>query len=295
MGGYGVSIFFLLSGFLIAYSNEKDWKRFAVKRIARIVPLYYILTVLTYLLVTVKPDWFNTTVSKPMNLLYSLFFIPYINPNGLVRPILDVSWALLPEVWLYVIYMIGLVIKEDRALHITVACFGMLLLLSYVCPNPILDTYRVSFACIPLGIIFSELYRKNSIKKKVGCDTLARILMAILFFIGSYLYNYMALNGLWYISIMISSCVFSFFVYMKNTKESKVLAFIAQISYSMYLTHEFIVKGINRLIIPLESVSVVNILLSFLCLLIAIIVGSIVYKTMEKPMQIFVLKILKRK
>ena len=39
-GGYGVAIFFLLSGFLVAYSTQNGNKLFLTKRSIRIIPVY---------------------------------------------------------------------------------------------------------------------------------------------------------------------------------------------------------------------------------------------------------------
>lgn len=57
----GVSIFFVLSGFLITFryaekfqSGQRDFKTYLINRFARIFPLYFILTTLTFIL----PYWF---------------------------------------------------------------------------------------------------------------------------------------------------------------------------------------------------------------------------------------------
>ncbi len=54
---YGVSIFFVLSGFLISYRYSEynfclysTWRNYIINRIARIYPLYFFLTVLTFVL-----------------------------------------------------------------------------------------------------------------------------------------------------------------------------------------------------------------------------------------------------
>ena len=43
-GAWGVDIFFVISGFIMMYVTESNERNFLVKRIIRIVPLYWMLT-----------------------------------------------------------------------------------------------------------------------------------------------------------------------------------------------------------------------------------------------------------
>ena len=131
-GGYGVAIFFLLSGFLVAYSTQNGNKLFLTKRFIRIIPVYYLMTALTYILVMIKPSLFNTTTENPIYLVKSLLFIPYVNPNGIVRPILDVAWALLPEVWLYLLYWIVMKVSHKYRNEIVAIILFLIFLLGEI-------------------------------------------------------------------------------------------------------------------------------------------------------------------
>lgn len=86
------------------------------------------MTFLTYILVVIKPSLFNTTTANPIYLIKSLLFVPYVNPNGIVRPILDVAWALLPEVWLYLLYWIIMKVshKYRNEIALTILCIVFL-------------------------------------------------------------------------------------------------------------------------------------------------------------------------
>ena len=49
-GAAGVDLFFVLSGFIIAYSSSRDAQHFLARRFIRIVPAYWIATIIAALL-----------------------------------------------------------------------------------------------------------------------------------------------------------------------------------------------------------------------------------------------------
>lgn len=98
-GHYGVDIFFVLSGIVLAkYFNQKspiNWKLFLFGRFIRIVPMYWIVTcvaVMYYLYVKKSPN-----VSS---LFHSFFFLGGVNEKGIIEPILPVGWTLHFE-WIF--------------------------------------------------------------------------------------------------------------------------------------------------------------------------------------------------
>ena len=105
MGDYGVKLFFCISGFIIVHtamhmpsgweSSTTFWRR----RIKRIVPLYWIVTA-AYIVKTVA----SGQQVGVADVLQSYFFIPYVNPHGLVQPILGQGWSLNYEMLFYLTF-----------------------------------------------------------------------------------------------------------------------------------------------------------------------------------------------
>jgi exopolysaccharide production protein ExoZ len=114
----GVDVFFVVSG-LIMYLTGRHLApgEFLARRITRIVPLYWILTLLVSLVLFFRPELFRTTIVTGTYLLKSLFFIPYQNPahGGDVTPILVPGWSLNMEMFFYLIFA-GLLAFPARAL-----------------------------------------------------------------------------------------------------------------------------------------------------------------------------------
>lgn len=297
-GGYGVTVFFLLSGFLLMFSTEKNTDRFLIKRIARIIPLFWTVTIFTFVIARLKPDWFNTTVATVPNLIKSLLFIPYVNPNGNVRPILDVSWALFPEVWLYVVFFIAMKVSHRYRGLLSGVVFFCLFIIS-IGPgsdSPIFAQYKLSFLTLPLGMLvyyFWSTGKLNQIREWV--NRLEKWILIVIFWLVGLAYNYLTIAGWNYFGVVLTVIVFIVFLITEGLmKKNKLLGTLGQISYSMYLIHEFIVKGFSRLIYPLDGITFISFVLSIACLGATITLAYFVNKYYERPMSEFVLQSLKK-
>ena len=105
MGDYGVKLFFCISGFIIvhtAMAMPQGWetsKTFWRRRIRRIVPLYWIMT--TLYLVKVAAAGQHVGIDE---ILQSYLFVPYVNPHGLIQPILGQGWSLDYEMLFYLAF-----------------------------------------------------------------------------------------------------------------------------------------------------------------------------------------------
>lgn len=125
IGAAGVDLFFVLSGFIIAYSASHDARQFLARRLIRILPAYWIATAIAALFVL-------QAMSPPETLYWlvqSLFYLP--GPGG--RPVLIfVAWTLVYELAFYLLYWLALRAGTRRA---PVVAIAMLLVLGLV-PMP---------------------------------------------------------------------------------------------------------------------------------------------------------------
>ncbi len=110
-GLYGVDLFFVLSGFLMARIMETDPSAFLKRRLVRIVPLYWLCTLGVYIIALLKPELLHTTQANAWNLIKSLGFLPYRKEGGVMQPMLFLGWTLNYEMYFYVICSVILLFR----------------------------------------------------------------------------------------------------------------------------------------------------------------------------------------
>ena len=118
-GAWGVDIFFVISGFIMMYITEHNNKNFLIKRIIRIVPLYWLLTLTVFLIAFLEPEILNNTTANFEHLLKSLFFIPFNKNETGHFPILFLGWTLNYEIIFYILFAFTIVIFKRFRLMIS--------------------------------------------------------------------------------------------------------------------------------------------------------------------------------
>jgi exopolysaccharide production protein ExoZ len=111
----GVDIFFVISGFIMLLTTRNSRPiEFIVRRIIRVAPLYWLLTVGVAVAASLRPALFRETVVNAKTLLLSLLFIPYQNgaQHGDVFPILVPGWSLNFEMFFYAIFAVVLLARS---------------------------------------------------------------------------------------------------------------------------------------------------------------------------------------
>jgi peptidoglycan/LPS O-acetylase OafA/YrhL len=119
-GAQGVAIFFLISGFIMTYTADTaddgvpPYRRalhFATRRIARVVPLYWFFTLLVAAIAAMV-GFSKALDTNAVNLLRSLFFLPYVNTTGVMLPVLPIGWTLNYEMFFYVAFALFLLVPH---------------------------------------------------------------------------------------------------------------------------------------------------------------------------------------
>jgi exopolysaccharide production protein ExoZ len=106
---FGVSTFFVISGFIMCYITRDDADGFLKKRLQRIVPIYWIVTI-AHLLLTAKIPVGLVRGTVPMDILWSFLFLPTSE-----FPVLSVGWTLNSEVYFYFVFAAALLVNRKLA------------------------------------------------------------------------------------------------------------------------------------------------------------------------------------
>ena len=124
VGFFSLDVFFLISGFVMALlitRPKQTQDRFIKDRIARVLPMIWPLTLAVFVLAMVTPSLMNSTTPNPVNLLKSLFFIPYYKENGVISPILPVAWTLNYEILFYGFCALSFLVRVPKRLAVVTA------------------------------------------------------------------------------------------------------------------------------------------------------------------------------
>jgi len=175
----GVALFFCISGFIMVYVSRQNTEDFLLRRIIRIVPVYWFATIACFFFVmfglnnvpyvwptlwgfaTERPyglvQWayahFGLTDSVKTEMLKSLFFVPYKNPQGDWMPVLSVGWTLNLEMFFYVLFAVALKISRTYAPLIVVGLLTVPKVLDRYGFGPYIEFYsHIYTLCFMYGI-----------------------------------------------------------------------------------------------------------------------------------------------
>lgn len=116
-GEVGVDIFFVISGFVMMISTgslagTKDgWKYFGMRRLVRIVPMYWLATTVKLATLVLIPSAVLHASLNPGTTILSYLFLPSRNEAGRIEPLLGVGWTLTFEMFFYVTFTIALLVR----------------------------------------------------------------------------------------------------------------------------------------------------------------------------------------
>jgi len=268
LGKNGVHLFFVLSGFLITYlllSEKKknsriDFKKFYLRRIFRIWPLYYIIILISFLLIpalvnsfqifSITPSYYNRIID-PSNydlkaiLLYALFLPNFALHAGKVIVGASQSWSVGVEEQFYIVWPI---IVSFITRKLIAAVFGSILIAFIITnlqfPNSLLGTLAavIPFEFMAIGALGGYFYSEYSgaITQYTKSKSIyIAVLLLIGFLIAAPVFTL-------YVQNIILGFVFLLFILVSInqsnpiTFKSKYFSYLGNISYGIYMYHPFV-------------------------------------------------------
>ncbi len=284
-GGLGVDIFFVLSGFLMVYTqNDKRGPyKFLLGRIKRIYPLYIIIST-PIILMLVNLDGVYKLIS---NLLLFPTFGKY--HHGLAN---SPSWTLIYEMVFYVFFTFSLLISKNSrsaclisvgiiisSILITHNVIGMEPRYGWIHLGYILgDTLMLDFAA---GTLLALIYKKIGKPKFIKFNLMLIIVLSIIYISlchidGARLYRF-GVPALLIISIAIYTKEGNGILY-------KTLHVIGDASYSIYLSHIYFFYVVRTSLIANKESIIASQVSVIMTTLVCVCVGIFINRTIEKPL-----------
>ena len=140
----GVDLFFVISGCVIVLASGRLFRvpggraRFLAHRIARVVPLYWLVSLVYLALALARPDLLGeaaTLVHAPAALLAGFLFWPAARPDGIVQPLYGLGWTLNYEAFFYALLAAGLGLGRRGAVAWLVGILALLVAAGAVLPD----------------------------------------------------------------------------------------------------------------------------------------------------------------
>lgn len=263
LGVFGVSLFFLISGFIIPYSLERanNLKIFWIRRLFRIYPLYLFCLIIYIVLSYYKGEQFG---------LFQIILNAFLITKPASIRIIGLSWTLSSELIFYGILSFLSILSWHKK---SITCIMILAILS-LCLSLVLDSMALlSLLLFFSGILFHDYFFGKITFKQLNIYLISVTLVVLVtIFLGTR--NVIDVNGtlsfipkssatllayiLLYLSIILSH---------HNFFRARILLYLGELSYSIYL-----VQSITLLL-------KLNHLLTFV---LTIIISIITYHFIEK-------------
>ena len=290
-GAAGVDIFFVVSGFVMVVSSRRiasqshaAWT-FIQHRIIRIVPLYWLLTTAKLILVFSFAD---LALRSGLDLDYiarSYLFFPVIDGAGHFRPLLPVGWTLTYEFLFYLLFAFALALRVD-VLRVLIPGLGLFVVVALFRTDS-WPAWTILFNTLVIEFIFGVILAKLTLRGWLLPGGVAACLVvagfALILVVPEGSENLRTLTwGLPALAIVAGAVSLE-----KRVAEAlpRWLLALGDASYSVYLTHGFVVPVIGLVFLNFHWSSLAAEAAAVLaCLGASAVVGWIVYLMVERPM-----------
>lgn len=141
-GGFGVDLFFVISGFIMYHVSTDKFgqagaaRTFLVRRFLRIAPLYYLATLLMLAATFTFSDAVSIARPEMGHVLASLLFLPAENALGQPVPVLKLGWTLNFEAYFYAMFALALIFGRRTGLAVLVIAICSVVALGQIVPDP---------------------------------------------------------------------------------------------------------------------------------------------------------------
>jgi peptidoglycan/LPS O-acetylase OafA/YrhL len=309
LGELGVSLFFVLSGFLITYLllREKgkygkiNIRSFYLRRVLRIWPLYYLVVLLSLFVLPnlsiFQMPYFHLDLDTNYQFFMVCFMFVFFLPNVLINlklvPFATQTWSIGTEEQFYLAWPILI----DRASDLKKWLFGIFLLYNLflvVLSNSFLDDIRyidlirnyihlMQLSALSLGAMTAFfLYTKNKflsffIRKEVFFIVFFLLLVSILYNVQIKFFSAS------FYSILFSILILNLTSNLDMTKslENKIFIYLGKISYGMYMYHQMMIVLCIHFLQKWSIVS--DFLIYVFSILATVLVSGLSYQFIEKP------------
>jgi exopolysaccharide production protein ExoZ len=293
--GFGVDVFFVISGFIMIYTSADSFassgaaSTFLKRRFVRIAPLYWLMTIALIAVSIFAPKFLNVQIENWRSIIASFLFIPDIRGNGEVRPILAAGWTLNYEMFFYAIFACCLALPLRRGVlcltgfFVVIAVLGALVSLPGIALPFWTDSIILEFV---IGVLIGLACLSG---RRVPAS--AAVMLTVIAVVAA-----IALGPLWGWNRMLPRFVYAGLPAgllvaaaamgpgLSPTRFVMPLVAVGDASYSLYLTHPFVLRPFRNFWMVLDGGSLPLGLYVITCVLVGIAGAIAIYRLIERPL-----------
>jgi len=300
--GKGVDLFFVLSGFIIYYASRQSHvtgnvsaREFLIGRLVRVVPMYYIFTSLMVLTLIFAASGVKETKFDIWQVITSYLFVPYERYDGRIAPTLSLGWTLNYELFFYMLFSACLAFGPGRIARRICGVLFVVAVAGVYLPSTAPAAFREWSNSIILEFAFGIIVA--STHEKFGRLAFASVsLSATVVLVGLFALYYFNLPhkfeslprfvsaGLPAALVLIGSTLL--LPRKAEVNVPKILVALGDSSYSLYLSHRFVLRPMQILFKKTGLLGEVGYAVVYIAatVLISVVVGHLVFRLLERPM-----------
>ena len=303
LGHMGVVAFFVVSGFIMMRQTADQFgvpsapKLFAWHRLIRIVPLYWLATVLR---LASEVAWHNPTPHAGKQLLLSLAFIPdYLSGKVNLMPILDIGWTLNYEMSFYLIFTLCLFLPRRIGVWLLVLVplilphFHKVSLLPADHPLSAVFSFYTDpiIRFFALGVLFGYLELKFLHLRRISLSLSPALLLIVAAVVLLTYPATLGVPGNWNQAARLAAAIAvacTIFTLNKPGPFNRLLVLLGDASYCTYLFHlwinGFLVPHVLQIFHHFHREVTSPVLVVMVCVLCGNAAGVLIHLLLERPL-----------
>jgi exopolysaccharide production protein ExoZ len=297
LGEAGVDLFFVISGFIMwvtAANRDERPGRFVVKRLVRIVPLYWLITSFVVLVVLVAPELMRSASFSAAHTAASFGFVALPHPrfDHQFWPTVVPGWTLNYEMAFYAIVTVSLFLQRRwRAYAIGATLASLVLFGHFWKPEGSLAFYTDSILLeFLLGIAIGTVYTRWGHLRRGSAYTLLAVGIVLFVLVGPHYHdtNRVLTFGIPMAIVLLGA------IYVPVFLPRRPFLLLGDASYSIYLTQFLTISPSTKIMLRFADTPLERAAGAVTIMLIAVVAGVAVYRCIEKPITKVVKQLVER-
>ena len=296
----GVDLFFVISGFIMATLAARsrrgliDAGHFLRRRLWRVVPLYWLYTTLVVVVMVIAPGMVNSSYAE-QDILASYLLWPQAT-----LPVLTVGWTLIHELYFYLVMALAIALVPHRYRPMVLLGWAATIVGAQVwMPTPLSPLFSVVFNAMTLefigGAVLGLYWRRLPVRAAMACLPLGVVAFGLgMWGLDRFQDGLPSVDGhdplvrtmvFGTASMLIVLGAVALETTCRWTPPRWLLA-IGDSSYSLYLSHVFVVSAAGRFwsMSTLNHSALAHATFVLITVAACVVVGLLSYRLLEQPL-----------